>query len=123
VLAAALVLLAAPLAAELDPAMFEGQPPLTRDDVPAALDCLQEMKNDEPRPERMADIAAMHGVTVERLAYLSARFMTGAALLMDGGPTREEIVEQAGTPLALPTPDELEVIRGALDDILQIILH
>ncbi|MDR1037941.1 MAG: hypothetical protein LBT40_15665 [Deltaproteobacteria bacterium] len=111
-----------PLSAQgIDPALLENQPPLTQADVPAALAALREMNNDSPDPARMEAIATEHGITQERLGFLIVKFVSGAALLSPDGPSAAELETQAGTPLAIPTPEEMEVIRGAFDQIVDVL--
>ncbi|MDR1313854.1 MAG: hypothetical protein LBQ12_09195 [Deltaproteobacteria bacterium] len=107
--------------AALDPSIFEGQEPLTQKDVPAALDALREMTKDNPDPQALMMIALSHSITPQRLSFISAKFMTGLALLMPEGPSREDMAREAGTPLAVPDDSELEVIRGVQDELLEII--
>ncbi|MDR1037940.1 MAG: hypothetical protein LBT40_15660 [Deltaproteobacteria bacterium] len=108
-------------AQQVDPSLFEGQAPVTKADVPAALAAMREMGKDDMDPARMAAIAGENGITEERLAFLIIKFLSGAALLSPNGPTTSEVAAQMGSPLAVPTPDELEVIRGVYDQIVEVL--
>jgi hypothetical protein len=83
-------------------------------DVPAALDAMREVDRGTPSPKRMAEIARTHGTTVQRLNFLVVKFLAGGALLDPDGLSAAQLEAEAGTPLVIPTPDELEVIRGAI---------
>jgi hypothetical protein len=116
-LAAALALslaAAPPLSAQLDPSIFAGQPPITLRDVPAALDAMREINKVKPDMSKMAQIARNHGTTTERLNFLVVKFIAGGALLKPDGLSAAELEKEAGTPLVIPNPDELEVIRSAM---------
>ncbi|MDR1081382.1 MAG: hypothetical protein LBQ79_10585 [Deltaproteobacteria bacterium] len=104
----------------LDPAIFEGQGPVTLADVPAALAALRELTGERPDPARLEAIAREHGTTQARLAFLTIKFQGGAALLAPDGPTAAQLEADAGTPLAIPTPAELEVIRAAFGQMTDL---
>jgi hypothetical protein len=130
--AALLALLAGPAAAPpasaqdtADEAYLTGQPPLADADIPAAVETLIFFKSPEatgPRgPELLGEIAGRHGVTADRLRYLRVKCSVGIVILLVGSLTDEDIVSMAGTPLARPTPDELEVIGAHRAELTEAI--
>ncbi|MDR1037942.1 MAG: hypothetical protein LBT40_15670 [Deltaproteobacteria bacterium] len=120
--AAALLSGASLRAQEVDPQVFESEPPLTQSDVPAVMDVLKAIASEPQAPdfERLAAIAGEHGVSVQRLAYLTTKFQLGVRLLLDEDTSREDLLRQGEPEVLMPDDAELEVIRGALgqlDDI------
>ncbi|MDR1081380.1 MAG: hypothetical protein LBQ79_10575 [Deltaproteobacteria bacterium] len=111
---------AAPASDRPAPSAFAGEAPVTPADVPAALAALTELNSPNPDISRLLEIARLNGVTLRRLEFLTIKFVNGALLLKPGGVSRQEMLEHSSDPLTLPDDAELEVIRGALDEILAI---
>jgi hypothetical protein len=80
-------------------------------DLPLALDLIKAGRDGPPAPAAMEAIGRRHGVDPYRAAYVVTKF--GAGLLMVWrGLSPGEAAEAFGTPLAVPTPEELEAIRA-----------
>ncbi|MDR1079409.1 MAG: hypothetical protein LBQ79_00215 [Deltaproteobacteria bacterium] len=97
------------------PRIFRDQPPLTRDDLPAALEIARTdfaaLSEDD-----MTAFAARLGITRDRVMYIGIKMAAGLVLLRSGA-TEEQAARSFGGRAALPTPEELEVLRGAEDSI------
>ncbi|MDR1313857.1 MAG: hypothetical protein LBQ12_09210, partial [Deltaproteobacteria bacterium] len=123
-LALAIALLPAPpLSAQevkIPDEVFVGQPPLTEADVPGALELFRAITTD-PNPQTLMDIGKRHGFDEHRVAYVTTKFGTGLLIVTPGGMTKDQAAEQIGNPLAVPTDSELEVIRGALPQMMGIL--
>ncbi|MDR1313856.1 MAG: hypothetical protein LBQ12_09205 [Deltaproteobacteria bacterium] len=113
---AAAIAPAATLSAQegLNAQIFENQPPLTAADAPAAMEFMAATSGGPIQPDAVRQMAARHNITVERLFFASAKFMTGTLLLNPDGPPREEVARAIGNPRAIPDDAELEVVREAL---------
>ncbi|MDR1312127.1 MAG: hypothetical protein LBQ12_00145 [Deltaproteobacteria bacterium] len=107
------VIAAAPrAAAQEDPAWFyRGQRPMTPDDVPAALE-LAAFHFGALTEWELTQTAGRLFVDEARLLFLTAKIKAGLRLLGPDPPSADQLAEESGTKLALPTPAELEVIRG-----------
>ncbi|MDR1037934.1 MAG: hypothetical protein LBT40_15630 [Deltaproteobacteria bacterium] len=118
-LALALALASAPpLSAQGPPPfIYDDQPPVTQADVPAALEFLRAVGSGDPTPDDMHEIAVRHNLTDQRLAFIGTKFMTGILMLVPNGPSREDIIKNAGSPLAVPNAAELEIVRGVYDQV------
>ncbi|MDR1037936.1 MAG: hypothetical protein LBT40_15640 [Deltaproteobacteria bacterium] len=110
-LAAALLSPAAIAAQDLDPAVFEGQPPVTEKEVPAAVEYLLTSAGGGPTEAELRSIVRRHGISEERLTVVTAKVMAAVIMLAPGGRTRDGTAELMGTPLAVPSDAELAVIR------------
>ncbi|MDR1315101.1 MAG: hypothetical protein LBQ12_15780 [Deltaproteobacteria bacterium] len=119
-LALALASLApSPLSAQDDPytEAFRGQAHITEADVPAALELIRAMREDASA-EEVAAVGLRYGYDEARVAFVATKFSTGLMMLAEDNPlSREEVAAMTGSPLGVPTPAELEVIRGALPQI------
>jgi hypothetical protein len=90
------------------------QPPLTATDLPADVKILAHTRSGHTE-EGWRIIVARRGLTEARMSRLKAKFMAGIGLLTSNGvEARETPARLFGTPLAVPTDPEIEVMRGAL---------
>ncbi|MDR1042080.1 MAG: hypothetical protein LBR80_18305 [Deltaproteobacteria bacterium] len=121
-LVAALAAAAAPLAAQegpppLPPEVFAGQKPVTEADLDLAVDLIARGREGNATAADMETLAKRHKVEEPfRAAYVAARFGAGILMLRQGA-TPEQIQEFYGTPLAVPSDEELESIRAMLPRI------
>jgi hypothetical protein len=101
--------------------ILKDQPPMTEAEVPAVVEAIRFMNSPaamDPRgPEALGELANRYGMTPQRLEYVRLKTSLGVTIIVAGGLTDEEIVSVAGTALARPTPEELEVIRAHMDEI------
>jgi hypothetical protein len=96
---------------------FRNQALITASDVPAAVELLTGIRT-LASDEAMRAIGDKYGLNDDRMAYIVGKFISGAGLLSpDAHVTEESLVKQFGSPLVIPTPEELEVIRGSLTQI------
>ncbi|MDR1081378.1 MAG: hypothetical protein LBQ79_10565 [Deltaproteobacteria bacterium] len=99
--------------------VFRDQPPVTSGDVPAVIEFLELARTGSPTEDGVRAIAERHGFDDSRLAYVTTKFMAGMILLAPQPPPSEDVARLMGTPLALPNPEELEVVRTALPDLMK----
>jgi hypothetical protein len=126
-LAAALSLLVPfPLAAQetggLGPAIFQGQPTLTPEEMPAALEMLRAAASESAADADYAPVALERETALPRLVCYMSRFLTGAAMPKPSERPAGKIPRMARTPLAVPSCSELEIMRGTqgqLNDTLE----
>ncbi|MDR1036519.1 MAG: hypothetical protein LBT40_08100 [Deltaproteobacteria bacterium] len=91
------------------PETYENQPPLTDDDIPALTEFLIDLDGNTSRWE---EIVSKYQLEETRIAYIVNKYVGGLWIIDPAsGFTEESVAEYMGTPLALPTPEELEVIR------------
>jgi hypothetical protein len=91
------------------PETYENQPPLTDDDVPALTEFLIDL---DGNTRRWDEIVSKYGLHERRIAYIVNKYIGGMWLLdPESGFTEESVAEYMGTPLAVPTPEELQAIR------------
>ncbi|MDR1314268.1 MAG: hypothetical protein LBQ12_11390 [Deltaproteobacteria bacterium] len=114
---------AAPLSAQESDAdmlrqVFENQPPVTAAEVPVALEILAASKKDSP-PEETLALGAKAGMDERRVMFVTSKLMA-AFLMLKLGSTAEATGEQMRTPLAVPTPEELDVLRPHMDAMATI---
>ncbi|MDR1315129.1 MAG: hypothetical protein LBQ12_15945, partial [Deltaproteobacteria bacterium] len=99
-------------------ALFENQPPLKQSEIPAVIEYLLRLDSedaieDQPTADRvLRSSAERHGMTPERLSFAVQKCTMGVNVLSAGGKLPDAaVVAQAGTALARPTSEELELIR------------
>ncbi|MDR1036523.1 MAG: hypothetical protein LBT40_08120 [Deltaproteobacteria bacterium] len=101
--------------------VFRDQAPLSDLDIPAAVELLGLLNSPAGRgPVREADlaeIAARHGLDSRRLRFAHLKIVAGVASMLAGDLSRSAAVELAGSPMAVPSPQELDVIRWHLPEI------
>ncbi|MDR1314269.1 MAG: hypothetical protein LBQ12_11395 [Deltaproteobacteria bacterium] len=91
------------------PKTYENQPPLTDADVPALTEFLIDL---DGNTRRWDEIVAKYQLEETRIAYLVNKYIGGLWLLdPNSGFTEESLAQAMKTPLAVPTAEELEVIR------------
>ncbi|MDR1036526.1 MAG: hypothetical protein LBT40_08135 [Deltaproteobacteria bacterium] len=122
---AALTLLACPslLSAQGDDAklpeeVFRNQTPISASDANVVIDMLNLTRTGNTNEAAVREIAQRHGYDDMRLTYVTTKFMAGMLLLSPMAPPSAEVARQLGTPLALPTPAELEAVRSVLPQLL-----
>ncbi|MDR1081167.1 MAG: hypothetical protein LBQ79_09475 [Deltaproteobacteria bacterium] len=112
---AALVLAAAPLAAQAPaPAMptnpFEGQAELTAADIPIAIEILEAAKTAGTDQAAMMAVYSKNNIDPMRGAYIVARTTSGVGILASN-MTLEQAAEQFGGPSAVPSEAEFALIK------------
>jgi hypothetical protein len=100
-------------------ALVAAEPPLTESDFPAALEILALMNGGALQPE-VKGLAESLGVSWDRARFLIYRLSFSYPLLMwaldEGGMLR-----MYGTGAAVPSPEELEVLRAHGGEIIGIV--
>ncbi|MDR3154656.1 MAG: hypothetical protein LBW85_10415 [Deltaproteobacteria bacterium] len=119
-LAAASLLAASALQAQNLEEVLRAQPPLTEADVSTAVALLRAAQ-DPAGAAAVRDVAESRGLTPERTAYLVTKLSTGAELLVRPNISRDELSTRFGTPLAIPTAEELEILRAHRAEIYEVV--
>ncbi|MDR1036520.1 MAG: hypothetical protein LBT40_08105 [Deltaproteobacteria bacterium] len=106
---AALLLCAAPLAAQ-DPANpFAGQAELAASDIPTVIEILETAKANPTDPNALMAVYAKHGIDPMRGAYLLARASTGIGIISSG--TTLEAAATTNGAANVPSEAEFAVIK------------
>ncbi|MDR1081381.1 MAG: hypothetical protein LBQ79_10580 [Deltaproteobacteria bacterium] len=103
---------------DLDLSEFDDQPPLTRAELPGALEALREMTFSVPTAARMTELSRKHGMTQARLIFLTFKVLSGMSHLLNSGAVDDVMGDPAAFRLAVPNKAELKIIRGSLDKIV-----
>ncbi|MDR1042085.1 MAG: hypothetical protein LBR80_18330 [Deltaproteobacteria bacterium] len=95
--------------------VLQGQPPLTEEELPAAVEILIDLDADGSGYDR---IGAKYGLDRNRLIYFANKLTAGMWMLdPDFNAPAEDVAMALGTPLALPSPEELALIGSHYDEI------
>jgi hypothetical protein len=92
--------------------IFQNQPPLTDADVLVAIEILAASATGSG-PDVTLPIGERAGMDPRRVMYCTTRVMAGYLMSLPEA-TPEEIAERFGSPLVIPTPAEIEVIKPHL---------
>jgi hypothetical protein len=116
--AAALCLCAAPAAvAQDDPVsqMLANQPPLTAEEVQQYIDFLNAVNAGEtPVPP---------GSDTHRVGYIQTKMSAALQMAMNPALTADDIAMGYGSELAVPTSEEVELVRSRLADFPGMSAH
>jgi hypothetical protein len=96
----------------LPPEVFKDQLPVTAADMPLAVDLLKAGRSGGATDKAIEELARKHGADPYRAAFVASRFGAGLLMLSNPNITPARIAEIYGTPLAVPAPAELEMIRS-----------
>ncbi|MDR3154655.1 MAG: hypothetical protein LBW85_10410 [Deltaproteobacteria bacterium] len=102
--------------------ILSGQPPLTAEDVPAAIALITAVSGPDG-PQAVAVAAAKHGLTRDRATYLVAKFLAGLKILSSPPVSPDSVELPFWSSAAVPSFDELEVIKANADELLLILSH
>jgi hypothetical protein len=115
--AAALCLSATYAAAQVPPAeadqiakLLEGQPPLTAEELQQQIDFTKAMVAGKPAMPPHADDHA-------RRTYVSTKILSALLMINDPSLTPEQVAAQFGSPLAVATPEEVELVKSRQADL------
>jgi hypothetical protein len=99
--------------------IYFGQPPLAEREIPVALEIAEPLADGEVSESKYRSLSDRYGLTFHRILYIQTKCFLAASAHAAGRPlTDQEILMLAGTPLALPTPEEEAVIRPYLDELV-----
>jgi hypothetical protein len=96
--------------------VLAGQPPLTAADMGPAFEFFT---TDLPPDKAKAQIFKRHRLSASRGEYIIMKSAIGLKMLGRGGPGAAAVEAQYGTPLAVPSPSEMNLIRGLRANILR----
>jgi hypothetical protein len=96
-------------------AFFLSQPPLKADEIPIAADALR-LSARNASDEQIDRLASRSGITKERLDFIVTKVSAGVIMIARPDDA-DEAASAAGTPSALPTPAELELVRAHYDTL------
>jgi hypothetical protein len=100
-----------------DPAaIFRGQPPLAASEMGAAFDFFTSKL---PRDQAKAEAVKRHRLSPARGEYVITKSAIGLRMLGRDGPDAKAVVQQFGTPMAVPSPDEMRLLQGLRSNIVR----
>ncbi|MDR3154657.1 MAG: hypothetical protein LBW85_10420 [Deltaproteobacteria bacterium] len=91
--------------------VLTGQPALTEAEIPAALELLKAGQSQDSANQAMSTVIEQHGITQERAMYLVTKLLTFLDLSVQPNVSPGEVAARFGSPLALPTPEEVETLK------------
>ncbi|MDR1079408.1 MAG: hypothetical protein LBQ79_00210 [Deltaproteobacteria bacterium] len=100
--------------------IYRDQKPMTRADMPAVME-LARFHFGTLSEWEATRLSESLGTDEDRLMYLTARIEVALELLGPDPPTEDEVAASRGTRRALPSPAELELIRGVEGELRALI--
>ncbi|MDR1081163.1 MAG: hypothetical protein LBQ79_09455 [Deltaproteobacteria bacterium] len=95
---------------------FKGQPPMTEDEIPLALDLVTLTRSEEATEDDFTSIRKSFGLSETRAAFIMTR-AAAAILILDDPGRPERVMEIIGLPDAMPTEDELRMVESYLKSL------
>jgi hypothetical protein len=96
--------------------VFRNQPPLAASEMGAAFDVFTSRL---PKEQAKAEAIRRHRLNPARGEYVVTKSAIGLRMLGRNGPDAKAVTEQFGTPLAVPTPDEMRLLQGLRNNIVR----
>jgi hypothetical protein len=92
---------------------FAAEPPMTADEIPLALDLVTVSRSPDATEEDFRVIRESFGLSEQRAAFIMTR-TAAAILILDDPANRERVAAAFGTPHAVPTAGEIEMVSSYL---------
>ncbi|MDR2460763.1 MAG: hypothetical protein LBE38_08285 [Deltaproteobacteria bacterium] len=109
-----------PASREIMVRIFESEPSLTEDDMTIAIELLPRANNNNLSEKDLYQYAEDKGYTPDRLAYIMAK-VSGGMLILVNKDYETVIINKYGTPAAVPTQEEMELISKYFNDLMAIL--
>jgi hypothetical protein len=97
---------------------FKSQPPLKASEIPVAMQILR-MASQNASDDAIDRYAASQGVSKDRLDFVVTK-VSAAVILITRPGDADAAASAAGTRAALPTPEELELVRPSYPELKKL---